>query len=211
MASSGGARARGVLLAAAAIPLALGLAAGPAMAAAATTWTVSPGGPVTGRSGQTALIDTTTGQAGIVCAHSTAYGMLKSGSRLPGTGLGSLTSVTFNGGCYTLTGSHFPWKVNASSYTAGTGTTTGTITGIHLVFTDPTFCDFVADGTGASADDGSVQFSYSNGTGKLKLLAAGSNLHIYKVKGCGGVFHDHNTATLTGTYVITPAQVIKSS
>jgi hypothetical protein len=185
-----------------------GLAAQPA--AAATAWTVSPGGPVAGHAGHTLLLDTTTRMAGINCASSSTRGTLKAGSGLPGTGLGTLTAVSFSGGCYTLTAGHLPWEVNARSYDAATGITTGTITGIHLVFTDPTFCDFAADGTSATADDGTVRFSYANGTGKLRLLPAGGNLHIYRVKGCGGVFHDGNTAALTSTYVITPAQTITS-
>ena len=201
-------RARRILLTAAAAPLALGLAAG--SAAAATAWTVRPGGPVTGHAGQTALTDTTTGNAAIICASSTARGTLRSGSGLPGTGLGSLTAASFSGGCFTLTASHFPWKVHARSYTSGTGTTTGTITGIHLAFTDPGFCDFAADGTSATAGNGAVHFSYANATSKLRILRTGSNLHIYHVKGCGGVFHDGDAAVLSSTYVITPAQAITS-
>jgi hypothetical protein len=202
------ARARKIALSAVAAALPVGLVAGPA--AAAATWTVSPGGPVTGHAGQTVLKDTTTGDAAIICASSSARGTLKSGSGLPGTGLGSLTAASFSGGCYTLTASHFPWKVGASSYSAGTGTTTGTITGIHLVFTDPGFCDFAADGTSATAGDGSARFRYTNGTGKLKILPTGGNLHIYHVQGCGGIFHNHNAAALSGTYAITPAQTITS-
>jgi hypothetical protein len=202
-----GARAHGILLAAAAAPLALGLAAGPATAA---TWTVRPGGPVTGHASTTALTDTTTGTAAIICASSSARGTLRSGSGLPGNALGSLTAVSFSGGCYTLTAGHLPWKVNALSYTPGTGTTRGTIIGIRLVFTDPGFCDFTADGTSATAGNGTVHFSYANATSKLRIIQKGSNLHIYHVKGCGGVFHDGNAAALSSTYAITPAQAITS-
>lgn len=176
--------ARGSLLAA----LAFGLAVTPA--AAATAWTVSPGGPFAGHAARTALTDTTTEQAAINCASSSSRGTLKAGSGLSGTGLGTLMAVSFSGGCYTLTAGHLPWKINARSYTSGTGITTGTITGIHLIFTDPTFCDFAADGTSATAGDGTVQFRYTSSTGKLRIVATGSNLHIYRVKGCGGAFHD---------------------
>ncbi len=201
-------RARGMLLAPAMAVLSLGLAAGPTVAS--MTWTVSPGGSVAGHAGHTELLDTTTRMAGINCASSSARGTLKAGSGLPGTGLGSLTAVSFSGGCFTLTAGHLPWQVSARSYDSGTGITTGTITGIHLVFTDPTFCDFAADGTSATAGNGTVRFRYANGTGKLRILPTGSNLHIYRVKGCGGVFHDGNTAALTSTYAITPAQAITS-
>jgi hypothetical protein len=196
-----------ILLAAAAAPLVFGLAAGPA---AKDTWTVSPGGPVTGHAGRTALTDTTTGQAAITCASSRARGTLRSGSGLPGAGLGSLTAVSFTGGCYTLTASHLPWKLGARSYTPGTGSTAGTITGIRLAFTDPGFCDFTAAGTSAAAGNGTVRFRYVNATGRLKIVPVGGNLRIYHVKGCGGVFHDGDAAALSGTYAITPAQAITS-
>jgi len=202
------ARAGGILPAAAAGALTLGLLAGPAAAAAA--WTVSPGGPVTGRSNQTALTDTTTGTFGIFCASSSWHGTFRSGHGLPGAGLGSVATVSFSGGCFTLTPGHLPWKVNARSYTSSTGTTAGTVTGVHLAFTDPGFCDFAADGTGATAGNGVVHFRYANGTGKLRIVATGSTLHIYRVNGCGGTIRDGDAAALTGTYVITPAQVITS-
>jgi hypothetical protein len=198
----------GWVLAAAAVTLALGLAAGPA--AAATTWTVSPGGQVTGHSNRTALVDTTIGTFGIFCADSSLHAKFGSGHGLPGAGLGSVTAASFSGGCFTLTSAHLPWKVNARSYTSSTGTTSGTITGVHLVFTDPTFCDFVADGTGATAGNGIVHFRYTNGTGKLRIVAAGSTLHIYRVSGCGDTIHDGDAAALSGTYLITPAQTITS-
>jgi hypothetical protein len=197
--------AGGILPAAA---LALGLLTGPATAAA--TWTVSPGGPVTGHSKGTLLLDTTTKTLGISCANSSLRGKFRSGHGLPAAGLASVDAVSFSGGCFTLTSGHLPWKVNAGSYTSSTGTTTGTITGVHLVFTDPGFCDFTADGTGATAGNGTVHFRYVNGTRKLRIVATGSTLHIYRVKGCGGTIHDGDAAALSGTYVITPAQVITS-
>lgn len=200
------ARACGILPAAAAGALAVGLLAGPA--AAATTWTVSPGGPVTGHSNRTHLTDTTTRTLSIPCASSLLHGKFRSGHGLSGAGVGSVTAVSFSGGCFTLTSGDLPWKVNARSYTSGTGTTAGTITGVHLVFTDPGFCDFAADGTGATAGNGIVHFRYANGTGKLRIVATGSTLHIYRVNGCGGTIHDGDAAALSGTYVITPAQVI---
>jgi hypothetical protein len=200
------ARPRRIPLIAAAVPLVFGLAAGPG---AAATWTVSPGGPVTGHAGRTALTDTTTGQAAIICASSRARGTLESGSGLPGAGLGSLTSVSFTGGCYTLTASHLPWTLNARSYTPGTGTTAGTITGIRLAFTDPGFCDFTVAGS-TTAGYGTVRFRYASATATLQIVPAGGSLHIHHVKGCGGVFHDGDTAALSGTYAITPAQAITS-
>jgi hypothetical protein len=200
-------RAARTLLAAAAAALTLSAGSSPAAVAG---WTVSPGGSFTGKAGTTELLNTTTGNAAIICASSTVQGTLKSGSGLPGAGIGSITMARFRRGCFTLTAGRLPWKVNARSYQPGTGTTAGTITGVHLRFTDPTFCDFTADGTSATAGDGTVRFRYTNGTGKLQVIRAGSILHFYQVQGCGGAFHDGDTAALSGTYMITPAQTITS-
>jgi hypothetical protein len=81
---------------------------------------------------------------------------------------------------------------------------------VHLRFTDPTFCDFSADGTSATAGNRSVRFRYANGTGRLQILRAGSNLHIYSVQGCGGAFHNGDTAALSSIGMITPVQTITS-
>jgi hypothetical protein len=178
--------------------------------AAVAGWTVSPGGSFTGHAGRTELADTTTGEAAIICASSSSQGTFKSGSGLPGTSIGSIAAVSFQGGCFTLTAGRLPWKVNAKSYRSATGTTVGTITGVHLRFTDPTFCNLTADGTSATAGNGTVRFRYANATGRLQVLRTGGNLHIYQVQGCGGVFHDGDTATLSGTYMITPVQAITS-
>jgi hypothetical protein len=202
------ARVGAILPAAATCAVALGLLAGPATAA--TTWTVSPGGAVTGHANRTVLTDTTTGTFGIFCANSSLHGKFRPGHGLPGAGLGSVRAVSFSGGCFTLTPGHLPWTVNATSYAASTGTTAGTITGVRLVFTDPGFCDFTADGTSATAGNGTIGFRYANGTGKLRIVTAGSTLHIYRVNGCGGTIHDGDAAALSGSYVITPAQVIIS-
>jgi len=94
------------------------------------------------------------------------------------------------------------------SYQSATGTTAGTITGVHLRFTDPTFCNLTADGTSATAGNGTARFRYANATGRLQVRPARGNLHIYRVQGCGGVFHDGDTATLSGTYTITPVQTV---
>jgi hypothetical protein len=201
--------ARLLLATVAAAAAALTLGAGKPPAAVAG-WTVSPGGSFTGHAGTTELADTTSGQAAIICASSSSRGTFKSGSGLPGASIGSIVAASFRGGCFTLTAGRLPWKVNAKSYQSATGTTVGTITGVHLRFTDPTFCNLTADGTSATAGNGTVRFRYANATGRLQVLRARGDLHIYQVQGCGGVFHDGDTATLSGTYMITPAQTITS-
>ena len=166
------------------------------------------GGLFTGHAGTTELADTTTGEAGIFCASSSSRGTFKSGSGLAGTGIGSVKAMSFRGGCFTLTAGLLPWKINARSYQPGAGATVGTITGVHLRFTDPAFCDFSADGTGAAAGNGIVRFRYVNGAGRLQILRTGGTLHIYSVKGCGGAFHDGDTAALSSTSMIAPIQII---
>ncbi len=169
---------------------------------------MSPGGSFTGHAGTTELADTTTRQAAIICASSSSRGTFRSGSGLPGASIGSIAAASFRGGCFTLTAGRLPWKVIAKSYQPATGTTTGTITGVHLHFTDPTFCNLRADGTSATAGNGTVRFRYVNATGRLQALRARGNLQIYQVQGCGDVFHDGDTAALSGTYMITPVQTV---
>src|SRR5262245_13375346 len=114
--------------------------------------------------------------------------------------------MSFRGGCFTLTAGLLPWKINARSYQPVAGATAGTITGVHLRVPDPTFCDVSADGTGATAGNGTVRFRYVNDTGRLQILRTDSTLHIYSVTGCGGAFHDGDTAALSSFSMITPVQ-----
>jgi hypothetical protein len=185
-----------------------GLAAGPALAVAAT-WTVKPGGAVMTTSAAVTLTDTTAGSS-VSCASSSVTGSLKAGSGLPGSGIGKITSWTFPAGCapggFTLTASHFPWVLNAVSFNSATGVTTGTITGIHAVLGGP--CSAIIDGTSAIANNGKVAVTYTNSTGKLRVLTAGSNLHFY-MSTCGGV-HSGDHATLSASYTVVPRQIITS-
>jgi len=191
----------------------IGLTAGPA--AAATTWTVRPGGPIMAKSGTTTLTDTKTG-ATLSCASSAATGSLKKGSGLSGAGIGKVTSLTFTncaagGVMFKVTASHFPWHLNAVSFNATTGVTTGTITGIHAMVSSTVRCSAVIDGTSATANNGKVKVTYTNSTGKLTVLTTGGNLHLYKVtSGCGGVIHSRDPATFSASYAVSPKQTITS-
>ena len=102
---------------------------------------------------------------------------------------------------------HLPWKLNASSFKSGV--TTGTITGIHATLSGPA-CTATVDGTGASANNGKVKVTYTNSTGKLKVLASGGNLHVYNVSGCAGQINNKDATTFTGTYTVSPKQTITS-
>lgn len=198
------------LLTLASAGLAVGLSATSALAA--TTWSVSPGSTTSGKAGTTLVTDTTTGVT-VTCASSTLAGTLKKGTGLAGAGIGKVTSLDFtkctvDGFTLNLASGTVAWKLNATSYKSGV--TSGTITGIHFAISSSA-CSAVIDGTGAAAHNGKVKITYTNGTGKLKVLAAGDNLHVYKVNGCLGAISDGDAGTISGTYTLTPKQTIKGS
>jgi hypothetical protein len=205
-------RTYGILFAGAATAAVIGLSAAPAFAA--TTWTVSPGGAITAKSGKTTLTDTTTGNA-LTCKSSSTSATLKSGSGLKGAAIGSITKVTFAtctgplGLTFTVTTNGLPWKLNAKSYNSTTGVTTGTITGIDATLSGPS-CSATVDGTAAGADNGMVKAHYTNSTHKLKVLTTGGNLHVYNVSGCAGLINTGDATTFTANYTVTPAQTITS-
>ena len=201
---------RGAVLLTAAAAVAC-LSASPASATTAT-WTVTPGGSATGTAGTTDLADSTSGTT-LSCTSSTANATLKSGSGLVNP-LGKITALAFNN-CTGPLGISFsasvtgPFPMRANSYNATTGTTVVKITHIHGSISGP-LCSAVVDGTSATADNGAVKAKYQNATSQLQVLAAGGNLHIYNVSGCLGLINSGDTATFTGTYSVSPGQVITS-
>jgi uncharacterized repeat protein (TIGR01451 family) len=176
------------------------------------TWTVKPGGAFKAKSGAVTLTDTTTGTV-LTCKSSAGSGTLESGSGLPGTGIGSITALTFTactgplGLTFTATSNALPWALNALSYSSGV--TTGSITGIDATLTGSS-CTATVDGTAAGADNGQVSVTYANSSGKLKVLTTGGNLTIYNVSGCSGLINSNDPATLSATYTISPKQSITS-
>ncbi|HLX47710.1 MAG TPA: hypothetical protein VKS82_05220 [Streptosporangiaceae bacterium] len=173
------------------------------------TWTVKPGGAVTGKAGKTTLRDTKTGTT-LTCASSATKAKLKSGSGLSNP-LGKITSVTFSnctgpGGLVftakTSASSSNPWPLSGSSFSSGV--TKGKITNIKASISG-TGCSAKVAGTTASTP-GKVTGTYSNSTGKLKV--SGGNLHVWKVNGCFGLIHSGDPSSFTGTYTITPKQTI---
>lgn len=199
------------LITSAAMAAVIGMAAAPAFATAAT-WTVKPGGATTGSAGKTVITDTTAKQS-VTCTSSVAKGTLKHGSGLAGAGLGTVTSLAFKG-CSalgqtvsaTITGK---MPLNGISYNAAKKTASMTITKIHGSFTVPSFgCGATIDGTSATAHNGMVKATFSNGTDTLKVLASGGNLHIYKST-CP-VISSGDAVNFTGSYKFKPTQVITS-
>ena len=190
-----------VLVAALGVPAAL--AAGP--------WTVQPGGGVRAMSGWFTATDTTTGTL-LRCTSSAASGTFKSGSGLPGADAGSLSAVGVTGCVGPLTfhlqAGGLPWRVSLSSYNAAKGVVRGTIGHLHLTLSG-NGCTAVIDGTRATADDGRVVFRYADGTGRLKVLATGGNLHYHDVSNdCLGVINSGDPVTLSVTYTVSPKQAI---
>lgn len=182
-------------------------------ASTAAGWSVSPGGSFTGKqSGKVMVTDTVTTKS-VVCATTAAAGRFKSGTGLPGAGIGSLRSLSLTG-CATVSGRAFtvsagalPWSLNAVKYIPAKATTYGTLTGIHLALA-ATGCKATIDGTGATSDNGSVVIHIHNSPSKLKLEAAGGTLHVYVASGCTGLFKNGDAVTLSSAYLLSPAQTI---
>jgi hypothetical protein len=197
------------------------LAAPPAVAgpvtrarALAGTWTVTPGGSFS-FSGSGRFKDAVTGHF-TQCAVITLSGTLKSGSGLPGRGIGSVTSASF-GGCglagvgvaVTPGAGRLPWELNALSYNSATGVTTGSIEDIDLVVAESQ-CHMILDGTAAGANDGLTKIGYTNSTGKIALRGPGGNLHSRAVSGCFGLISSGDGQTASGSGTVTPKQAITS-
>jgi hypothetical protein len=207
-------RTRTALMTVATAALAAGTAVSPSSASTARTWTVSPGGNAVAKSGVIKLTDTKRKRAG-VCASSTVAGNLKAGRGLSGTGIGSVTAATFRT-CtgpakvaFKVTASDLPWTLNFTSYDPAAGVVSGTVSGIRVVITG-SVCSAVVNGTAGGTANGVISASYTDGTGSLKFLATGGNLHFWHVKGCAPLLNNGDPATFSGSYTISPRQVITS-
>lgn len=200
------------LAAAAAVTITVSLGAASSMATTARTWTVKPGGSITGKASKPSLKDTATGTV-ITCQTMSAAGTAKSGSGLTNP-LGKVTSVTFTsctgpGGlkftAATSASKKHPWKLNASKYSSGV--THGKLTGVKGSISGSGCTATVAGPT--SATPGTVDGTYRNST--HILTASGGNLHVWNVgSGCLGLANDGDPATLNGKVTITPALTITS-
>jgi hypothetical protein len=191
--------------------LALGLSATSAFAATAETWSVSPGGSISGTAGTTTITDTTSGLS-IGCTSSDLTGSLKSGTGLKGASLGTVTNVAFNdcsvdGFTLSISSGAVKWPLNAVSYNSTKGVTSGTITKIHISISSSE-CSLVIDGSSGTADNGKVKITYTNKTHKLAILPTGSDLHAYDVSGCLGAVSDGDSGTIKTSYAVSPAQTI---
>ncbi len=200
-----------VLLGSGAAALALCLGTATAMATAAKTWTIAPGGAVTGSAGKTTLLDTTTQQT-LSCVSSATMATLKTGSGQTNP-IGKITSVTFStctgpgGLAFTVTTSASattPWKLAGNTFSGGV--THGKITGIKASLSGAG-CSATVGGTTATST-GTTTGTYTNSTGILKV--SGGNLHVWNVSGCLGLINSGDGTTFTGKYTISPKQKITS-
>jgi hypothetical protein len=195
---------------------ALAATLGATAALAATTWTIKPGGAVTATGANVVSTDPKTG-SNWTCQSVTLNGNLHSGSGLSGSGAGSISAVTFTR-CtnpldvtsrvvFTLTATDLPWHINLSSYS--NGAVTGSISHLQMQLGGPG-CKAVLGGSSATAIDGHVRFSYTDSTGRLKILTTGGNLHFYNVTGCAGLWNNNDPLTVSGAFPMSPKQKITS-
>jgi hypothetical protein len=193
-----------------AIAASLALGVTTASATNAATWSVSPGGAVS-VSGAAQVKDATTGTVA-KCTAITLKGTLKKGTGLSGTALGSMKTHTFTG-CtiatiaITVTTTAKAWTVDALTYNATTGVTTGKLVGINLVATAPG-CSATLEGT--TATNGFTKFTYNNSTAKLTLLGPGGNLEAAAVSGCFGLINNGDKQQASGSDTLAPKQTITS-
>lgn len=193
---------------------------GATAAFAATTWTIKPGGGITATGMKVVSTDTKT-RSNWTCQSVTVTGKLKSGSGLSGSGAGSVSAVTFST-CtnplgrtppnpqrvtFKITATDLPWHINFGSFS--TGVATGSISHVQMQLQGPG-CTAVLGGTSATATDGHVRFRYTNSTGRLNILTTGGNLHFYNVMGCAGLWNNNDPLTVSGTFPLSPKQVITS-
>jgi hypothetical protein len=205
-------RLTAVLLSSGVAALAIGIGTTAAGATTATTWSISPGGAVTGMAGTTTLKDTATGTV-LQCVSSATAATLKKGKGQTSP-IGKITSVTFTS-CTGPAGLKFvattsaspsnPWNLNARTFK--NGVTHGTITKVTASLSG-NGCTATVAGTSPSST-GTTNGSYSNNT--HVLTASGGNLHVYNVSsGCLGLINTGDATTFTGKYTISPKQRITS-
>lgn len=200
---------RNALTATAAVAATAALTTVPASAAPAT-WTVTPGGNITGANTQPLRALNTDKGVAAVCPVSTAAGTLKSGPGLDGNGIASLTSVAATG-CVTtgglatvITPTGTPWTFNALNYD-GSDVVEGELTGVQAtaVIGNPAQCTVTVGAPGGGG--ATITGTYTNSTDRLAV--SGSNLVVLTATGagCGSLASPGDSITLGGEYGLTGA------
>ncbi|MFI1014992.1 hypothetical protein [Streptomyces sp. NPDC020965] len=180
---------------------ALGLAGGPA-SAAATTWTVTPASPTFSALSTNTVLDLN--GIPLTCPTATAGGTLFNATGNPGH-VGNISSAAFGTAanpCDSPVGpvspvaiTTPPWKLNGVSYAAATGTTTGFIGGVNANLTVLT-CSFKVTG--------SVHITYRNSTGILTVSStAARQLTVSNASpGCAGITANGDHPTFSAAYKV---------
>jgi hypothetical protein len=185
----------------------------------AATWTVEPGGTITGTTGSVTFTDTKSGVV-LTCTSSMLNGKAKKGSGLSATALIRITALTFTGctaadRAFTVTANVNPdaqyYVLNALSYNSTDGgTTTATIKDLDFS-ASAVGCTFSGDGkSGADSYTGKVTATYSNSADTLAVSPTAGGLKIWDVQGCFGTVANRDPVSYSATYDITPAQTISS-
>jgi hypothetical protein len=191
--------------------LVVGLGAASSSAITLVTWNVAPGGSITLTGAKARFTDSATSWA-LHCQSSSGGGSLEKGHDLRGKDLGSIKTLMFTTctgpakSAYTITAS-LPWSLNATAYNPATGVTTMLIEGFHATFSS-TACSGTLDGTSAASGNGVVKARYTNGTGELRVLAAGATLKLSHVTGCAGLFQAGDAFTFATTFAVSKVQTI---
>jgi hypothetical protein len=205
------------VLSSGAIVVALGI--GTSMAAAdddGNSWTIKPGGSVTGTAGTTVVTDTATGVQ-VTCTSSSVTATFKSGvdrmnplAKITGFDYNGCTAVGASANIATSASLTNPWPLRGSTYRSGV--TQGSISNIETSWSITNFgltCSGTVAGTSATAP-GQVGVTYNNADGSL--ITGGGNLHAWNVTGpCFGLIRTGDPLTSVGTYIISPQQRITSS
>jgi hypothetical protein len=176
------------------------------VAAATSTWTVTPGGSFqTYQPGHSSnLTDTTTGIK-FPCTGVYASGTFKSGSGLTNP-IGTITGISTvlcgaDGLAFSITFSSLHTKIRAVTYDATTSRIHGAVLGLNATLAADTgspACAVTMDGTAPGARNGMVRFQYLNPTssdrgGELVTYKKQTNLHAYNVSGCNGLINSGDT------------------
>lgn len=170
------------------------------------TWTVKPGGTVAVVTGKLMLTDTKTGVT-ITCTSSALSGTLKSGNGLPGTDVGTISSVSFTGCRWPLrkpelTPELLPWRVNLTSYR--NGVVHGTVSHIEMGVLNAA-CTFAISHQGGF---GTEKFTYHDSTNAGTFT--GGNLHVTGGICGSGAVHIGDPISMSASFKLVPAQAITS-
>jgi hypothetical protein len=195
-------------LAAGAALVSTAVLAGPA-AAQDATWSVDPGGPLNGTAGVT-LLEIQESGIQLTCETSTVAAVAQSGTGLsnPIVTIPDGPGIQFNN-CQGPFGLTFvvdhvgTWNLNAATYDAATGVTTGTIDDIEANISGPG-CEATVTG--------SVNASFTNDTDVLAVAPDFTLLISYvdPANSCLGLINEGEHANFDGAYDITPGLTVTS-